>query len=48
MEGIGIHGTFDDASVGKAASMGCVRMHNTDVERLFEWVDTGVEVEIRD
>jgi hypothetical protein len=48
IEGIGIHGTFDDASVGKAASMGCVRMHNTDVERLFEWVDAGTEVEIRD
>jgi hypothetical protein len=48
VEGIGIHGTFDDASVGKAASMGCVRMHNADVEKLFEWVDTGTEVEIRD
>lgn len=48
VEGIGIHGTADDASVGKAASMGCIRLHNADVERLFEWVDTGTEVEIRD
>lgn len=47
-DGIGIHGTSDDASIGKAASMGCVRMHNADVEKLFEWVDTGVEVQIRD
>lgn len=48
IEGIGIHGTTDDASIGKAASMGCVRMHNADVEKLFEWLDAGVEVEIRD
>jgi L,D-transpeptidase-like protein len=48
IEGIGIHGTTDDASVGRAVSMGCVRMHNADVEKLFEWLDSGVEVEIRD
>jgi len=47
-EGIGIHGTADDSSIGKAVSMGCVRMHDADVEKLFEWVDAGVEVEIRD
>jgi hypothetical protein len=47
-DGIGIHGTADDGSIGKAVSMGCVRMHNADVEKLFEWVDAGVEVEIRD
>jgi hypothetical protein len=47
-DGIGIHGTADDTSIGKAVSMGCVRMHNADVEKLFEWVDAGVEVEIRD
>ncbi len=47
-EGIGIHGTADDSSIGKAVSMGCVRMHDADVEKLFEWVDGGVEVEIRD
>jgi hypothetical protein len=47
-DGIGIHGTSDDASIGKAASAGCVRMHNADVEKLFDWVDSGVDVEIRD
>ncbi len=47
-DGIGIHGTTDDASIGKAASMGCVRMHNADVEKLFDWLDAGVAVEIRD
>jgi hypothetical protein len=47
-EGIGIHGTTDDASIGKAVSMGCVRMHDADVERVFEWIGEGTEVEIRD
>ena len=47
-EGIGIHGTADDASIGKAASAGCVRMHNADVEKLFDWLDAGIDVEIRD
>ncbi len=47
-DGIGIHGTTDDTSIGKAVSMGCVRMRNGDVERLFEWVAAGTEVEIRD
>lgn len=46
-EGIGIHGTNDASSVGKAVSMGCIRMRDNDVERLFEWVDTGTGVEIR-
>lgn len=47
-DGIGIHGTNDDASVGTAASMGCIRLRNSDVERLFEWVGAGTRVEIRD
>lgn len=47
-EGIGIHGTADDSSIGKAASAGCVRLHNADVEKLFDWLDAGVDVEIRD
>ena len=47
-EGIGIHGTDDAASVGKAVSMGCVRMRDPDVERLFEWVGLRTEVEIRE
>lgn len=33
--GYGIHGTWDDASIGTAASDGCIRMHNADVEELF-------------
>ncbi len=35
---IGIHGTIAPESIGQNASMGCVRMLNEDVERLFELV----------
>lgn len=43
-----IHGTsaYNQASVGGAASHGCVRMHNADVERLFELVTEGTTVVI--
>ncbi|HWQ30966.1 MAG TPA: LysM peptidoglycan-binding domain-containing protein, partial [Negativicutes bacterium] len=34
----GIHGTNRPDSIGNAASNGCVRMHNTDVEDLFDHV----------
>jgi hypothetical protein len=47
-DGIGIHGTNDDASIGTAASMGCIRMRNSEVERIFEWIAPGTRVEIRD
>jgi len=33
--GYGIHGTIEPESVGKAVSLGCVRMHNEDVVLLF-------------
>ncbi len=32
----GIHGTVDPASIGKQASMGCVRMSDSDVEVVYE------------
>lgn len=44
--GYGIHGTNNPASIGKAASKGCIRMRNRDVEELFELVDAGVTVEL--
>ena len=43
---IGIHGTNDPSSIGKAASKGCIRMHNKDVEELFEQVGIGTPVKI--
>jgi len=34
-EGYGIHGTIDPDSIGKAVSLGCIRMHNEDVAFLY-------------
>ncbi|MEA4847094.1 MAG: LysM peptidoglycan-binding domain-containing protein [Clostridiaceae bacterium] len=42
----GIHGTNNPASIGTAASNGCVRMFNQDVEDLFSYVGVGVVVRI--
>ncbi|MFO0839286.1 MAG: L,D-transpeptidase family protein [Phycisphaerae bacterium] len=33
--GFGIHGTIEPDSIGRSASMGCVRMHNEDVAFVF-------------
>jgi L,D-transpeptidase ErfK/SrfK len=42
----GIHGTNNPASIGTAASNGCVRMFNPDVEDLFNHVGVGTKVRI--
>jgi lipoprotein-anchoring transpeptidase ErfK/SrfK len=42
--GVGIHGTPDDASIGYSASHGCIRMHISDAEWLFNHVDIGTTV----
>ena len=46
-EGIGIHGTSDETTVGQAVSLGCIRMRRVDVETLFEWVSRGTDVDVR-
>ena len=38
-----IHGTVAPWSIGKAASNGCIRMHNADVIDLYEKVAIGAE-----
>jgi hypothetical protein len=38
VRGYGIHGTWDEASIGKAESAGCLRMRNRDVEELFLYI----------
>jgi lipoprotein-anchoring transpeptidase ErfK/SrfK len=45
-KGYGLHGTRDPHSIGAAASHGCVRLLNRDVEELFEWISVGTEVTI--
>jgi lipoprotein-anchoring transpeptidase ErfK/SrfK len=42
----GIHGTKEDQTIGTESSNGCIRMHNGEVEELFEWVGAGTAVEI--
>ena len=42
----GIHGTNKPWSIGRAASHGCFRMFNRDVEELFEWVPVKTRVKI--
>lgn len=42
--GIRIHGTSNDASIGTAASHGCMRMHRWDIEDLYERVEVGTPV----
>jgi lipoprotein-anchoring transpeptidase ErfK/SrfK len=36
----GIHGTWEDDSIGKEKSRGCVRMYNRDVEEVFDLLVT--------
>lgn len=45
-KGYGIHGTNVPSSIGKAASHGCIRMRNHDVEDLFELVQIGDPVDL--
>lgn len=41
---IGLHGTLDTASVGRAATHGCMRLHDADIEWLFHNVALGTPV----
>ena len=46
-KGYGIHGTNAPRSIGRAASHGCIRLRNRDVERLYAMLRVGDVVEIR-
>lgn len=46
-KGYGIHGTNVPRSIGRAASHGCIRLRNRDMERLFSLLRIGDVVEIR-
>jgi lipoprotein-anchoring transpeptidase ErfK/SrfK len=43
---IGFHGTPNVASIGRAASHGCVRMRNEDIVKLYEHVKVGTLVRV--
>ena len=40
----GVHGTNQPNSVGKYISNGCVRLSNSDVERLYQQVPLGTKI----
>src|SRR6266550_7437970 len=46
-KGYGIHGTNVPSSIGKAASHGCIRMRQQDLEVLFDLAHVGATVELR-
>ena len=46
IEGYGIHGTKDPATIGKHITKGCVRMKNEDVEELYAVIPSGTKVTI--
>ncbi|MDA0295656.1 MAG: LysM peptidoglycan-binding domain-containing protein [Planctomycetota bacterium] len=49
VDGYGIHGTIDPASIGNQMSMGCVRMLSDDVQLVYEVLThQGSTIEIRD
>jgi L,D-transpeptidase YbiS len=43
-----IHGTPDDVDMNVRGSRGCVRMRNADIIELFELIETGTPVLIKD
>ncbi len=46
--GLGIHGTNDEASIGTKCSNGCVRLKNDDVIELYDFMQPGSRVLIKD
>jgi len=42
----GIHGNNNESSIGKYVSQGCVRMHNTSIEKLYDKVQVNTPVAI--
>jgi lipoprotein-anchoring transpeptidase ErfK/SrfK len=45
--GIGLHGTADPETIGRAQSAGCIRLANWDAIRLTQFISPGTSVEIR-
>nr|WP_242647219.1 L,D-transpeptidase [Priestia megaterium] len=43
----GIHGNNNESSIGKYVSQGCVRMHNADIEKLYDKVQVGHRLPLR-
>jgi lipoprotein-anchoring transpeptidase ErfK/SrfK len=41
-----IHGTPQEAFLGRKASFGCIRMRSADVIQVFDWVNIGTQVDV--
>ena len=46
VRGYGIHGTWEESTIGQAVSAGCIRMRNADVEEVFTLLPLGTPVTI--
>ena len=46
VRGYGIHGTWDESTIGRQSSAGCVRMRNADVAEIFMLLPRGTPVTI--
>lgn len=46
VSGYGIHGTNDPDSIGRAVTLGCIRLRNEDAEELYDLVEVGTPVSI--
>ena len=46
MQGYLLHGTNDPGSIGQIVTHGCIRLHNKDIETLFQQVSVGTPVYI--
>jgi lipoprotein-anchoring transpeptidase ErfK/SrfK len=40
----GIHGNANESSIGKSVSSGCIRMHNSEIQWLFDQINVGATV----
>ncbi len=47
-DGIGIHGTHDPSSIGHRVSEGCIRLNNSDLRILKNYVKPGTKVRIQE
>jgi hypothetical protein len=48
VKGYGLHGTWDETSIGKQESSGCVRMRNMDIEEFYLLLPVGTPVVIEE
>jgi lipoprotein-anchoring transpeptidase ErfK/SrfK len=48
LKGYGIHGTKEPEKLGQQVTLGCIRMHNEEVEELYDIIPIGTHVTIVD